>query len=113
MGKNGEGSWKEIVEGSYPPQRGEEKGRIDSAVIGFESRGEMWDTRSRDIPVASTWELLWNGCNERNVAPSTNSCAIGRNFAPSARPRICLCVQPRKSRGSDLDQFLNEKSIYI
>lgn len=81
MGKNGEGSWKEIVEGSYPPQRGEEKGRIDSAVIGFESRGEMWDTRSRDIPVASTWELLWNGCNERNVAPSTNSCAIGRNFA--------------------------------
>ena len=26
-------------------------------------------TRSRDILVASTWELLWNGCNERNVAP--------------------------------------------
>lgn len=33
--KNGEGSWKEIVEGSYPPQRGE---GIDSAVIRIAGR---------------------------------------------------------------------------
>lgn len=90
MGKNGEGSWKEIVEGSYPPQRGEEKGRIDSAVIGFESRGEMWDTRSRDIPVASTWELLWNGCNERNVAPSTR--ARSAETLPPLRAHVSVYV---------------------